>query len=381
MQKTSIEYLTHTWNPIAMRCTPCSPGCENCWHLRTAGRLSNNPGIPEDERKALAGEGPCVFRQREIDEPARAREGSVIGVQFMGDLFHDSVPDAYIEAVFEVMYWERRKTFLLLTKRPQRMADIVRRLEAGKLCSYYAGDESGAEQVTKSFAEVWPHVWLGLTICNQSEADVKIPELLRMPGKKFISYEPALGPVDFTRCLPHRWKCSGCGYRTNENIGRCKGYCQDPSGKSCDAVPCPKCGKLHYWTGSMASIDLIIAGGETGPGARPMDPDWVRSARDQCQAAGVPYFFKQWGEYYNPLIDDPMSPDGQVCRICGCTWNSPCNEGCYWVEDNLCSACVGKAENRRYLPGGYFRIGSRKTGRLLDEQEYDELPWAKGRMN
>lgn len=339
MQKTNIEYLTHTWNPIAMRCAPCSPGCENCWHLRTANRLSNNLGIPEDERKALAGEGPCVFRQRELDGPARATEGSVIGTQFMGDLFHDSVPDAYIEAVFEVMYWERRKTFLLLTKRPQRMAGIIHRLEAGKLCAYYDGDESGVEWVTKPFPEVWSHVYHGLTICNQAEADDKIPELLTVPGKKWLSLEPLLGAIDLTPYLST--------FRATTEYGH---------------------GLSRTDVGYMVpQIDALVLGGETGTGARPMHPDWVRSVRDQCVASGVPFYFKQWGNYCAgcQLPDNIKSVNSGILMDFF---------GDVLAEDGS-SLCSPDSIVR------LFPIGSKRASRLLDGREHNELPWAGGRAN
>ena len=225
-----------------MRCTGISDGCLNCWHLRTADRLGCNEGLPLDERKALIGEGPFILRERELSAPLRARKPAVIGVQFMGDLFHEAVPDQFIYEATRVMRHSLASmhTFLLLTKRLQKML---------RLSNLY--DEL-------------PNVWSGLTVCNQQEADEKIPIFLKVPGKKFLSIEPMLSEIDLTWTydeMNHR----GDGVTQFERI---------PFG-----------------------IDAVILGAETGPGARPMHPDWVRSVRDQCAAAGVPFFFKGWGEW------------------------------------------------------------------------------------
>jgi len=185
------------------------------------------------------------------------------------------------------------------------MLDIVRRLEAGSLCSYMDGDESGAEWVNRTFSEVFPNVWPGLTICNQQEADEKIPVFLQVPGKKFLSIEPMLGEIDLS-----------------EWMGR---------------APHPvDCGHSY----AFSVFDAVILGGETGPGARPCHPDWIRSIRDQCAAAGVPFFFKQWGEW-----------------------------------------AIGESKDFRRYPedistGQYMiRVGRKAAGRLLDGRTHDELPW------
>ncbi|MEI7752405.1 MAG: DUF5131 family protein [Candidatus Omnitrophota bacterium] len=124
---------------------------------------------------------------------------------------------------------------------------------------------------------VWPeNVYPGLTVCNQKEADKKIPVFLQVPGKKFLSIEPMLGPVDL----------SGIAMKCAESGTDCGGGIQEKR---------PGC-----WKGNCmgnAHVDAVILGGETGPGARPMHPDWVRSVRNQCQVAGVPFFFKQWGTF------------------------------------------------------------------------------------
>lgn len=310
MQKTGIEYLTHTWNPIAMRCTPCSPGCANCWHLRTADRLKNNPGLPDDERKALAGEGPFIIRERELSAPLRTKKPAVIGVQFMGDLFHEDVPDSFIGKTWDTMASCPQHTFLVLTKRPDNMVWMHQHMRL--MCL--------------------DNVWHGATICNQPEADAKITDLLKVPGKHFLSIEPMLGAID---SLPLCTKNCSAGFPEN-TIG-----------------PCDKC--------TEGKIDLVILGGETGHGSRPLHPDWVRSVRDQCIAAGVPFFFKQWGEWTEkclPIVDKQhprhkglwLSKSGGYSRMFG---HDPTSDDAVWMEP----------------------VGSKRAGRLLDGREWNELPW------
>lgn len=308
MQKTAIEYLDYTWNPIAMRCAPCSPGCEHCWHLRTADRLCENPGLPVDERFALAGDGPFVLRERELDAPLRTRKPAVIGVQFMGDLFHEDVPDEFILKVCEVMWNIGRHTFLILTKRPKRMADFFR--------------------TNHGYFSYVDHIYFGLTVCNQQEADEKIPEFLKVPGKKWLSVEPMLGPVNLME-LPRPFEFHQSPYGWPEWLRR----------------------HLH----------LVILGGESGPGARPMHPDWVRSVRDQCQAAGVPFYLKQNGEWAH---DDEAAAYSK--------------SKCIWVAKDGRFECADKNETEIWDDNDsclMVRVGSKRAGRLLDGREWNELPW------
>ena len=138
MQKTGIEYLTHTWNPIAMRCTPVGDGCLNCWHLRTADRLRNNDALPIEEREALAGSGHFVLRERELSAPLKAKKAAVIGVQFMGDLFHEAVPDDFANSAYRTMIHADWHTYLILTKRPDGGVCQSRKRMAGDGGEYSA---------------------------------------------------------------------------------------------------------------------------------------------------------------------------------------------------------------------------------------------------
>lgn len=125
VNKTSISYLDYTWNPLAMLCTPVSDGCTNCWHRAMAKRLAANPKIPAEEREAYAGGAP-VLRERELKAPLRLKKPAVIGVQFTGDLFHRDMNWTDIAYVFDIMMKAPRHTFVVLTKRAERMYNFVR---------------------------------------------------------------------------------------------------------------------------------------------------------------------------------------------------------------------------------------------------------------
>ena len=210
---SAIEWTGVTWNPVT-GCTKVSPGCARCYAERLARRL-RAMGSPKYAR------GFEVALHREtLDDPLRWRQPRLVFVNSMSDLFHDAVPDAFVEAVFRTMNAASRHTFQVLTKRPERAAALGRRLR-------------------------WTaNVWLGTSVETEPYLR-RLEPLRRTPAAvKFLSLEPLLGP------LP-----------------------------SLD----------------LEGVDWVIAGGESGPGARPLDPDWARAIRDKCARSGVPFFFKQWG--------------------------------------------------------------------------------------
>lgn len=189
MQKTKIEYLTHSWSPIAMRCTPVSEGCKNCWHLALANRLAKNPIIPEDRQKAYAG-GEPVLIEKELKAPPKLRKPAIIGVQFMGDLFHESIGYEMQTSVFVEMILNPQHKYLVLTKRPDNMLRFL------KDFVYMGGFWFNTP------VKYHPHIWLGITAENQQAADERIPILLQIPAIiHFISCEPLLGPIDLSKWL------------------------------------------------------------------------------------------------------------------------------------------------------------------------------------
>ena len=220
----------------------------------------------------------------------------------------------------------RQHTFQVLTKRPERMADFL----------------------GKYFPDPLPNVWLGVTVCNQAEAGTKIPVLLQTPAAvRFVSIEPMLGPMNF--CL------KGLMGQTWDTLRG--GIAAESSG-------------LDIVTGYQATphIDWVICGGETGPGARPMHPDWVRGLRDQCQQAGVPFFFKSWGEWLpcSQCADD----DPHIERL---SYSAPYTE---IGDDGIMDMDIGEGVICRngVSTEQIFRVGKRRAGRLLDGRTWDEFP-------
>ena len=246
MNKTDIEYLNYTWNPLAMLCTPVSEGCSGCWHRKRARLLSFNPKISDLDRKIYAGLiGPRPIKDR-LNDPLKVKKPSMIGVQFMGDLFHEDVLEWWWIEIFDVI---RRciangggvgHKFLILTKRPWTMKLVMEKLN-------WNGERLTFNKGTPFTHLCGDGVLFGVTAENQQRADDRIPILLQIPAAKyFVSHEPALGMITY----PKEFLALGD----------------------------------RAW---------LITGGESGPGARPMHPDIPRHDRDQCQAAGVPFFMKQ----------------------------------------------------------------------------------------
>jgi protein gp37 len=220
-----------------------------------AQRLRGRFGYPADDPFRV------TFHLNKYAQPLKWKKPRKIFVCSMGDLFH---PDVEYTDQCSVLYMVvrceeagRDHVFLLLTKRPETMKRVI-----------------GSRDVQRVFLTVGvptvPNLWLGVTAENQKRADERIPVLLQIPAaKRFVSIEPMLGPVDLEYLLA--WHCPQCN-SPNPQI----------------QWPCPDCKGNRY-----SQVDWVIVGGETGPGARPMNPDWARSVRDQCREAGVPFFVKQ----------------------------------------------------------------------------------------
>lgn len=288
MGKTEIEWCDYSWSPIS-GCTKVSRGCDKCYAARMAKRLAGRFGYPADDPFKV------TLHPDRLEQPLRWRKARRIFVCSMGDLFHEDVPDDFIRNIFMVMAMTQQHTYMILTKRVDRMlllcqakpwfGKAVRNVKGETFCCSYT---------------ILPNVWLGTSAEDQPTADKRIPELLTCPAAvRFLSLEPLIAPVDLSPWTRIAWQCSGC-----------REYFPDPYRKTC-----PACGKIAYWSGSHAfnppggqrgsAIDWVIVGAETGPGARPMNLEWARSIRDQCQAAGVPFFFKNVSGR-QPIPDDLM---------------------------------------------------------------------------
>lgn len=242
--KTAIEWTERTWNPVT-GCDRVSPGCDHCYAMTLAKRLKGmgSAKYQKDGDPKTSGPGFGVtLHPHTLDEVYKWRTPQRIFVNSMSDLFHDDVPDYFIGEVFARMAATKQHTYQVLTKRPARMRSLLRNPE--RLDHPYIANAR------------WPmpNVWLGVSAENQRWADIRVPLLLDTPAAiRFVSAEPLLGPISLTR-----WLNGGFGHVSPD---------------------------LHW----------LIAGGESGPDARPMHPSWARGLRDECTAAGLAFLFKQWG--------------------------------------------------------------------------------------
>ncbi|WP_088186360.1 phage Gp37/Gp68 family protein [Desulfosporosinus sp. FKA] len=336
MNKSKIEWTDAVWNPVT-GCSKVSEGCRNCYAEREWRRLSSNSKTVYYGRKF----NDVVCHPERLYQPLQWKKPRRIFVNSMSDLFHEDVPFEFIAKVYDIIKQCPQHTFQILTKRVDRAL------------GFYRWDVEKTGHCPDSYAWL-RNVWFIATTENQETANERIPKLLKIPAyTRGISAEPLLTSINLTGLIPPpgtRYQCSFCGSYANQFSSHCK-----------------TCGKEGGYSGSFANLSWVITGGESGPGARPTHPDWVRSLVDQCQATEVPFFFKQWGEWFVP-------EDGaESCRVCGCTWNNACNGGCYWIEPGLCSSCTGKPVPD-YRAVKYVRIGKKKAGRLLDGRTWDELP-------
>lgn len=275
--RTKIEWAEATWNPI-VGCTPVSAGCAHCYAATFASRfysvgkgesLTDMAGrVVHQFPHKLAGlahagkwNGTVRLHESSLDQPHRWRKPRRIFVCSMSDLFHESVPDEWIDRVFAVMAQSREHRFQCLTKRPQRMLAYV---GAAGVQDRIAGWLKGNHHQMVVDASVrwvgpWPlpNVWLGVSVEDQRAADERIPLLLQTPAAvRWVSAEPLLGPLSF--------------------------------GPDVCTLP------------SIASLDWFVIGGESGPRARPCDVEWIRSVVRQCREAGTACFVKQLGQ--NPML-------------------------------------------------------------------------------
>lgn len=315
--KTGIEWTDATWNPVT-GCDKVSPGCDHCYAEMFAERWRGTRGHYFETGFDVQ------LRPDKLGLPLRWTKPRRIFVNSMSDLFHDKVPDEYIARVFAVMALAPQHTFQVLTKRHGRMRSLLSsddfRSEVTQTFVGWAVEDLSLKtgHLESATGDWWPlpNVWLGVSAEDQKRADLRIPALLDTPAAvRFVSAEPLLGPIDLHG---------------------------DPIGK--DSV---------FWIGH---LDWVIVGGESGPGARPMHPDWARSMRDQCVDAGVPFLFKQWGEHR-------IAIPGQD------TWDK--------VESIPLSPDVPMEPGVDIGPWAYMRrVGKKRAGRELDGRTWDQYPEA-----
>jgi len=248
MNKTKIEYLTHTWNPLAMLCDPVSPGCQNCWHRRRAKMLAKNPSIPTYQQRAYAGESDPVLITSRINQPQKVKKPARIGVQLMGDLWHKNIDWPMIDQVFEACLKAPWHTYIFLTKR------------IGFAWYYFKSPVYPEHEIGKrrsEYLKLNPNIWFGTSVENQEMADLRANLLIQIPAAvRFVSVEPMLSEIDISQYLDN-----------------------------------PKKGGV--WPDYECRIDWVIAGKENGPGARPCPEGAIENLYKQCKAAGAPFFDKR----------------------------------------------------------------------------------------
>lgn len=268
-----------TWNPVS-GCTRVSEGCRQCYIERTppfrmAGRkFLNMAGQPSHDVGATTG---VTLHPDRLDAPLRWRKPHRVFVNSLSDLFHADVPDEFITRVWAVMALAPKQTFQILTKRPARMRALLNSRTFHQRVRDCLRHEHSLSEVDAYGTERFPlpNVHLGVSVENQHWADIRLPALYDTPAAvRFVSCEPLLGPVD-VGLVTEVGGCTCGGYE----------YQHEPL---CGIEPGPSWGRLHW----------CIVGGESGPGARPMELAWARQIRDQCQAVGTPVFVKQMGSVW-----------------------------------------------------------------------------------
>lgn len=255
--KTKIEWTDATWNTLR-GCTRVSRGCMNCYAEKMSARFAGPGGAFEGVvTNTTAGPrwtGDIRFIEEKLDQPIRWRKPRRIFVNSMSDLFHEKVSDDIIKAHFDVMHQANHHIYQVLTKRPERMSSFIMR---------HGGPRFDKEHPGPVYPVGYEHVWLGTSVEDQHAANVRIPRLQEIPARvRFLSMEPLLGPVDLK--------------------------------------------------GLTDGIGWIIVGGESGPGARPMHPEWVQDICNICFEENIPFFFKQWGVWAPGPWDGTPDTDSQV---------------------------------------------------------------------
>lgn len=338
---TSIEWADATWNPL-LGCTRVSSGCDSCYAINTATIRAGNPhpkvaaafaGLTERRDGRLDWTGRVNLLPDRLEQPLHWRKPKRIFVNSQSDLFHEAVPEEYIARVLAVVGSAPQHTFQLLTKRHARMRSLM---SSNAFMNRVFDAMAPEARVTGGPALGFPNLWLGVSAEDQKWADIRIPALLAAgPGRwiRWVSAEPLLGPIR----LRDEWL-------------------EDP------------------WR-DRSALGWLVAGGESGPQARPMHPDWARSLRDQCTAAGVAFLFKQHGEWepLGPLYGDLDDTDnGHMDAV-----YLECVKGKHVVQMES-SGYIAEGhqpgDSRTWLMA---KVGKKAAGRVLDGRTWDEYPTAE----
>lgn len=321
MENSKIEWTDHTFN-IVHGCTKVSPACQNCYAEAFSHRLGKDLWGIGKERQVMSERywrQPLKWNQQADKQGVRKR----VFCSSMADVFEDHPTVNQERAkLWNLIEQTPNLDWLLLTKRPENFGRFL------PWTSEHAGEYR---------LRYWPNVWLGTTVENQEWANKRIPKLLEVPAKvHFLSCEPLLGAIDLT-------------------------YCNTAEFEYVNVLQPHQIAVDHSIYENRPGIDWVIVGGESGHGARPMHPSWVRSLRDQCVAASVPFFFKQWGEFA-PICEMPNG-DAPGCS----DYHKDASRVVLQID--------GRIENA--FPAGamtMFKIGKKLAGRLIDGRMCNELP-------
>ncbi|KVP40889.1 phage Gp37/Gp68 family protein [Burkholderia ubonensis] len=306
-ENTTIEWCDHTFNPWE-GCQKVGPGCDHCYaetrNARFGGGTAINwgPGAPRRRTSPANWRKPLAWNRTAGVFYAQHRRRQRVFCASLADVFDNAVDPAWRRDLFALIASTPNLDWLLLTKRIGNVAEMLRGIGVDRLPA---------------------NVWLGATVVNQAEADRDIPKLLAVPARvRFLSMEPLLGPVDLCRA--------------------------------------------HIAQVKLPRVDWVIVGGESGRGARPMHPAWAADLRDQCARAGVPFLFKQHGEWA-PGSGDFGAGRFETAAIARDGRVAP---GGHRVEDYPAGAASGDGWAMVH------RAGKRAAGRLLDGRTHDEFPEA-----
>lgn len=326
---SKIEWCDHTFNPWE-GCQKVGPGCDHCYaetrNARFGGGTASNWGAGAPRRRTSAANWKKPLRWNAKAEAFMAQHGrrQRVFCASLADVFDNAVDPQWRTDLFELIRATPNLDWLLLTKRIGNAAAMIEAALAHMDIGY-----------SVPFAAwPWPNVWIGATVVNQAEADRDIPKLMEVPARvRFLSMEPLLGPISL------RWLAAW-----PENAPT---SAMNPSGYT------------DHLDG-LRRLDWVIVGGESGPGARPMHPDWARSLRDECEAAGVPFLFKQWGHWQiasraNGHYDSDMARNSAV-----------------WLDHDGTTAkpsSLGMTNAYAMAP-----VGKKAAGRLLDGRTWDGVP-------
>ena len=389
---TKIEWADATVNAVN-GCSVVSPGCSNCYAMRLAGtRMKNHPtraGLTNNSKAGPVWNGEVRLHEPALLQPLRWKRPRRIFWNAHGDLFNPAVPDAWIDCVFDVCALTPQHTHMILTKRSARMREYLSIRAGDWMIVWPDANPAGSLPISRHeqrlrmqrpvvapMAFPLPNVWLGVSVEDQIRADERIPDLLATPAtKRFISAEPLLGPVDLTHIclLPKLPGSIRGGLHLNSLAGKYFESGQPYINWDTD-TPYPD-------NPEPLSIDWVIVGGESGPNARPMSPDWARGLRDECAEFGVPFMFKQWGEWapicempeemidgvYHPAPDrHPDAP--RRCKVNQCVLhgNGQRFDGRAMFERPAFEQGSGAMT--------MFAIGKARAGRLLDGVEHNGVP-------